>query len=76
MVITLGPDLEAVLSDVARNQGVAPEVLALSALRERFLAHALRLQPQDEWERGLLDATRDCGVSLSDSALSSEGLYD
>ena len=24
MVITLGPDLEAVLSDVARNQGVDP----------------------------------------------------
>ena len=76
MVITLGPDLEAVLSDVARKQGVAPEVLALSALRERFLVHALRLQPRDEWERGLLDAARDCGVSLPDSALSSEGLYD
>ena len=76
MVITLGPDLEAVLCDVARKQGVAPEVLALSALRERFLAHALLLQPRDEWERGLLDAARDCGVSLPDSALSSEGLYD
>lgn len=76
MVITLGPDLEAVLSDIARKQGVAPEVLALSALRERFLAHTLRLQPRDEWERSLLDAARDCGVSLPDSALSSEGLYD
>ena len=76
MVITLGPDLEAVLSDVARQQGVAPEVVALGALRERFLAHALRLQPRDEWERGLLDAARGCGVSLPDSALSSEMLYD
>lgn len=76
MVITLGPELEAILSDIARKQGVAPEVLALDALRERFLAHTLRLQPQDEWERGLLDAARDCGVSLPDSALSSEGLYD
>lgn len=76
MVITLGPDLEAVLSDVARKQGVAPEELALSALRERFLANALRLEARDEWERGLLDAARDCGVSLPNSALSSEGLYD
>ena len=76
MVITLGPDLEAVMSDVARKQGVAPEVLAVDALRERFLAQAVLLQPRDEWERGLLDATRDCGVSLPDSALSSEGLYD
>jgi hypothetical protein len=76
MVITLGPDLEAVLSDEARKQGVAPEVLALDALRQRFLADAQPPQPRDEWERGLLDAARDCGVSLPDSALSSEGLYD
>lgn len=76
MVITLEPDLEGVLSDIARKQGIAPEALAVSALRERFLADALRLQPRDEWERGLLDATRDCGISLPDSALSSEGLYD
>ena len=76
MVITLGPDLEAALSDAAHTQGVTPEVLAIDALRARFLADALRLQPRDEWERGLLDAARDCGVSLPDSALSSEGLYD
>ena len=76
MVITLGPDLEAALTDVARTQGVAPETLALDALRERFLAGAGWLQPRDEWERGLLNAARDCGVSLPDSALSSEGLYD
>jgi hypothetical protein len=76
MVITLGPDLEAALSEVAHTQGVAPETLALETLRERFLAAPVRLQPRDEWERGLLNAARDCGVSLPDSALSSEGLYD
>ena len=76
MVITLGPDLEAALSAVAHTQGVAPETLALDALRERFLAGAVQLQPRDAWERGLLTAARDCGVSLPDSALSSEGLYD
>jgi hypothetical protein len=75
MVITLGPELEAVLNELARRQGVAPEVLALNALWERFLP-AAALQPRDEWERALLEAARDCGVSLPDSALSSEGLYD
>jgi hypothetical protein len=75
MVITLGADLEAALTEVARRQGIAPEEVALKALRERFLA-AAALQPRDEWERGLLEAARNCGVSLPDSAVSSEGLYD
>ena len=75
MVITLGPELEAALTEVARRQGVVPEVLVLKTLRERFLV-AAALQPRDEWERGLLAAARDWGVSLPDSALSSEGLYD
>ncbi len=76
MVITLGPDLEAVLNDAASKKGIAPEVLALSVLRDRFLVDTRQLQPRDEWERGLLCAVRDCGVSLPDSAFSSEGLYD
>ena len=75
MVITLDTELEAALNEQARRQGVAPEVLAVNALRERFLT-AAALQPRDEWECGLLAAARDCGVSLPDSALSSEGLYD
>jgi hypothetical protein len=40
MVITLGPDREAALNERARQQGVAPEILVLQALRERFLAPA------------------------------------
>jgi hypothetical protein len=75
MVITLDPELEAALTQAARQQGVAPEVLALSTLRQRFLTVAA-LQPRDEWERGLLAAARDWGVSLPNSALSSEALYD
>jgi hypothetical protein len=75
MVITLTPELEAALTEQARQRGVTPESLALDALRERFLP-ADALQPRDEWERGLLEAARDCGVSLPDWALSSEGLYD
>ena len=76
MVITLGPDLEAALNEAARDRDVAPEELALHVLREHFLGMASSLQPRDEWERGLLEAARDCGVSLPDSALSSERLYD
>jgi hypothetical protein len=44
-------------------------------IRERFLDVAA-LQPRDEWGRGLLAAARHCGVSLPDSALGSEGLYE
>jgi hypothetical protein len=76
MVINLTPQLEAVLTDQARRRGIAPETLALDALRERFLPNARTLEPRDEWERGLLAAAIDCGVSLSNEALSSEGLYD
>jgi hypothetical protein len=74
MVIALGPDLEVALNDLARKQGVAPEQLALQALRDRFLSPAL-IPPRDEWERRLRSAATDCGVSLSNEAVSSEGLY-
>lgn len=75
MVITVGPELEAALKEAARRQGVAPEVLAVNALQERFVA-AAELQPRDEWERSLLALAQDCGVSLSNAALSREELYD
>lgn len=76
MVITLGADLECALNDLAQKRGVAPEVLAVNALRERFLALALRVQPQDAWEQRLLGAATDCGVALSHEAASSDGLYE
>lgn len=75
MIVTLDPELESAITELARRHGVTPEGLALDALRAKFLA-ANSLQPRDEWERGLLAAARDCGVSLSDAALSSEALYD
>lgn len=75
MVITLDPELEAALDESARRLGIAPEVLVLNTLRERFLAQAL-LEPRDEWERGLRALATDCGVSLSNEALSREELYE
>ncbi len=76
MVLTLSSDLESALKYLAHKQGQTPEVLALNALRERFLAPALLIEPRNEWERGLLGLATDCGVVLSHEALSSEGLYE
>ena len=75
MLITLDPKLEAALNEVVRHKRIAPDVLALDVLRERILSMA-ELLPRDEREHGLLEAATDCGVSLPDWAVSSEGLYD
>lgn len=75
MVITLDPELASALIEVARDKGVAPDALALKVLRERILDMAALL-PRDDWERGLLALAIDCGVSLPDWAVSSEGIYD
>ena len=76
MEISLTSELENALQAAAKARGVAPEALAVAALRERFLRNGTSIQPRDEWERDLLAASRECGVSLPNSALSSEGLYD
>ena len=34
------------------------------------------IPPHNEWERQLLQLAKDCGVSLSDTAVSSEMLYE
>lgn len=75
MVIAIDPELEAALRAQAVDKGLAPDALALEALRQRFLPKS-PIVPRDEWERTLLGAASHCGVSLSDEALSSEGLYD
>ena len=76
MTITLPAELAAVLSEQARRRGVAPEELALDALRQRFPPASADLEPRNDWERRLLGLAKDCGVSLSDEALSREELYE
>ncbi len=76
MVVTLGPELESALKEAAQRTGTTPESLALDTLRQRFLASAPRIQARDEWEQGILDVATDCGVSLSNEAVSSEGIYE
>jgi len=34
------------------------------------------VEPRDEWEQRVLGVAKDCGVSLTDSALSSDELYE
>lgn len=75
MTITLGPELEAALHEEAQRQGVAPDILVLNALRERFLS-VPAIQPQDEWERRLVGLAKNCGVSLSNESLSRDELYE
>jgi hypothetical protein len=70
-VITLSPELEA-----ARRKVVTPEALEFDVLWERFVRTVSPIQPQDEWERRLVGAALDCSVSVPDSALSSDGLYE
>ncbi len=76
MVINLSPELEAALTESARQQGVTPDALASRILRERFLPAGSSAGPEDEWERNLLELATNCGVSLPHSALSSEGIYE
>lgn len=76
MTIDLGPELAAALNIRAQQQGVAPEVLAEQILREKLTMLVPTIEPQDEWERSLLAIAVDCGVSLPNSALSREELYD
>ena len=76
MVIELTPKLTVALGEQTKRSGVSPETLALEAIRDRFLPKVPSVLPQDEWERKLFSAASDCGVSLSNEALSSEGLYE
>ena len=76
MVITPDPKLEAALTAAAQKQGVAPEELALTALRQKYLPRPLPFAPRDEWERGLLEAAIDCGVPSPETTYSREEMYD
>jgi hypothetical protein len=75
-VINLTPELEAAVVEQGRKRGVDAEVVILEALRDRFLQKFSAVEPQDEWERRLFEAAINCGVSVPNSALSSDGLYE
>ena len=74
MVLALNSQLETALNEQARREGTTPEALALEVLSQRFI------QPQSDqltdWQQRLRAVASDCGVSLSDEAVSSEGIYE
>lgn len=78
--ITLPPDLEQAATAEAKQAGLSPQELVLQILRRKLLSNNTAAKSAsvtgDDWERMLSDAAIDCGVSLSDEAVSSEGLYD
>ena len=76
MSITLDAELEATVNDLAQQQGKTPEQVVREVLRGQLIKATPVLVPQDEWERQLLSAASDCGVSLSNEALSRESIYD
>ena len=63
MVLTLDPELEAALNEEARRRGVAPEVLALTALRG--MGGVFRIAPP----LIITDEELDLGLSILDQAI-------
>ena len=57
---------------VASDEVPAPRRITPEEAAERMN----NFVPRDEFERLLVSLGKDCGVSLSDEALSSEGIYD
>lgn len=76
MILNLSPELLTAISNQAVTRGVAAEVLAEEVLRKHFLPKSAEPLSHDEWMRRLNEIPIDCGVSLPNSALSSDGLYD
>jgi len=80
MTIRLTPDLEEIIRKQADERRSTPESVIMDVLRERFVAPssgAVETQkPAGDWKVRLRRVATHCGVSLSDEAVSSEGLYD
>ncbi len=76
MVLTVGPDLEAALSEHSRRQGISADQMALEALRRLFLSSSRNGESHESWVARLHSAASNCGVSLSHEAVGSEGLYE
>ena len=80
MTIQLPADLGNAVAGEARRLGTTPERYVEQALRQQLSANSVAPakpgEPCDDFETWLRSIARPCGVSLSDEALSSEGLYD
>jgi hypothetical protein len=64
------------LEGVVHNGVIVPDDTAVLPEGTRVRIIPAPPQPRDEWERRLLALAKDCGVSLADSALRRESLYE
>jgi hypothetical protein len=69
-------DIESALRASAQVRGLTLEATVIDLLRERLLPTGPPIVPQDDWERRLLGAAKDYGVSLPPEALTSDGIYE
>ena len=80
MTIMLNPEIVQALTEAAHRRGINPEAYLLDLLHGKLgmasTSTLASLQPADEWEEKLLSMASDCGTSLSNEAVSSEGLYE
>lgn len=66
------------LEGVVQNGVIVPDDASAlpEGTRVRIIPAATPPKPRDEWERQLLALAKDCGVSLPDSALRRESIYE
>jgi hypothetical protein len=76
MTVTLDPNLEAALIEEAKRQGIDPETLVVNMLQKKFAQLRQPSEARDDWERLVLAAGSDCGISVPTSALTSDSLYE
>jgi hypothetical protein len=76
MTVSLSPELEKAAIEEAQKAGQSPQEIVLAILREQLLPPQGPTATPSDWERLLTGAAVDCGVTLSDHAVSSDGLYE
>jgi hypothetical protein len=76
LVVSLPAELADALRALAQQKGMTAEDLVINTLRDQLASVVPTIQPRDDWERLILQAGTDCGVSLPHAALTSEGLYE
>jgi hypothetical protein len=74
--VTLPTELERVAVEQARRAGKSPQDFVLGILRQSLLSPNSTPVTKQEWRQQLMMASVECGTSLSNEALSSDGLYD
>ncbi len=74
--VTLPTELERVAVEEARRAGQSTQEFVLGIRRRSLLSSNSTPTDEQEWRQNLTAATVDCDTSLSDEALSSDGMYD